>query len=92
MTSSDYNPNNNDIRPRRIDPGLSTREKEVLLAWIQCDSKSVVSQRLYIAPGTVNTHLTRIRGKYDEAGRTAPTKAALLARALQDGLIGIDEL
>lgn len=74
------------------DPGLSSREKEVLLAWIQCDSKSVVSRTLYIAPGTVNTHLTRIRDKYHVAGRTASSKAALLARALQDGLIGLDEL
>ncbi|MBT9293382.1 LuxR family transcriptional regulator [Rhodococcus sp. GOMB7] len=74
------------------DPGLSSREKEVLLAWIQCASKSVVSRRLFIAPGTVNTHLTRIRCKYDEVGRTASTKSALLVRALQDGLIAIDEL
>ncbi|KDQ04736.1 LuxR family transcriptional regulator [Rhodococcus qingshengii] len=71
---------------------MSSREKEVLLAWIQCASKSVVSRRLFIAPGTVNTHLTRIRCKYDEVGRTASTKSALLVRALQDGLIAIDEL
>uniref|UniRef100_UPI00117B6A1E helix-turn-helix transcriptional regulator n=1 Tax=Rhodococcus erythropolis TaxID=1833 RepID=UPI00117B6A1E len=74
------------------DPGLSSREKEVILAWIRCDSKSVVSRTLFIAPGTVNTHLTRIRCKYDEVGRTASTKSALLVRALQDGLIAIDEL
>lgn len=41
---------------------------------------------------TVNTYLERIRVKYAKLGRAAPTKAALVARAPQDGLIGIDEL
>lgn len=79
-------------RRRRTDPGLSAREVEVLIAWITRDSKSAVSQSLFIAPGTVNTHLSRIRTKYQHAGRPASTKAALLARAVQDGLIGLDEL
>lgn len=78
--------------PRRTDPGLSAREVEVLLTWITLDSKSAVSQALFIAPGTVNTHLSRIRLKYHQAGRTASTKAALLARAVQDGLIGLEDL
>lgn len=78
--------------PRRTDPGLSAREVEVLIAWITADTKSAVSEALFIAPGTVNTHLSRIRLKYHQAGRAAPTKAALLARAVQDGLIGLDEL
>ncbi|MBJ7476273.1 LuxR C-terminal-related transcriptional regulator [Rhodococcus erythropolis] len=73
-------------------PSLSRREVQVLLTWIRCDSKAEVSRELYIAEGTENTHLARIRGKNDGVGRTAPTKMALLARALQDGLIGIDEL
>jgi hypothetical protein len=40
----------------------------------------------------VNTHFGRVRTKYAAIGRPAPTKAALIARALQDGLINIDEL
>lgn len=78
--------------PRRTDPGLSAREVEVLIAWITHDHKNAVSEVLFIAPGTVNTHLSRIRAKYALAGRPASTKAALLARAVQDGLIGLDEL
>ncbi|WP_328588804.1 helix-turn-helix transcriptional regulator [Rhodococcus sp. P1Y] len=78
--------------PRRTDPGLSAREVEVLLAWITNDHKTAVSEALFIAPGTVNTHLSRIRAKYSGVGRPASTKAALLARAVQDGLIGLDEL
>ncbi|MGC4989842.1 helix-turn-helix transcriptional regulator [Nocardia salmonicida] len=73
-------------------PGLSPRELEVMLAWILSDSKSEVCQTLYLAPGTVNTHLTRIREKYGRVGRPAPTKAALLARALQDGHLRLDEI
>ncbi|WP_040865664.1 helix-turn-helix transcriptional regulator [Nocardia exalbida] len=73
-------------------PALSSREIEVLLAWIASDSKLEVSRRLYISLGTVNTHLARIRDKYASVGRPAPTKAALVARALQDGLIDIEDL
>ncbi len=79
-------------RARTPRPRLSAREVEVLLAWIKSDSKSAVSEMLFIAPGTVNTHLSRIRTKYDQAGRRASTKAALLARAVQDGLIDLHEL
>ncbi|MER7450791.1 LuxR C-terminal-related transcriptional regulator [Nocardia beijingensis] len=77
---------------RRPRPVLSSREIEVLLAWIASDSKVEVGQRLFISLGTVNTHLTRIRDKYAAVGRPAPTKAALVARALQDALIDIDDL
>ncbi|WP_072806479.1 LuxR C-terminal-related transcriptional regulator [Rhodococcoides yunnanense] len=76
----------------RTDPGLSAREIEVLITWITCDTKDGVSEALFIAPGTVNTHLSRIRLKYQQAGRTASTKAALLARAVQDGLIRLEDL
>ena len=72
--------------------GLSDREREVLLAWLHTDSKDHVGQTLHIAPATVRTHLQRIRGKYALAGRPAATKAALFARAVEDGLIGLADL
>lgn len=81
-----------DMRNQPERPALSRREIEVLLAWFGCDSKVEVGRRLYISLGTVNTHLSRIREKYTAVGRPAPTKAALVARALQDEIIGIDEL
>ena len=74
------------------DPRLSAREIEVLTTWLVSDSKSEASRALYLSMGTVNTHLTRIRAKYTAVGRTAPTKATLLVRALQDGFIDIDDL
>ncbi|MYR05753.1 LuxR family transcriptional regulator [Gordonia sp. SID5947] len=73
-------------------PSLTTREIEVLRTWLMLDSKTAVAEALFISLGTVNTHLTRIRVKYSDAGRTASTKAALVARAVQDGLISLDEL
>ncbi|MFT3899982.1 MAG: helix-turn-helix transcriptional regulator [Gordonia sp. (in: high G+C Gram-positive bacteria)] len=73
-------------------PALTTREVEVLRTWLLLDSKPAVAQDLGISLGTVNTHLTRIRAKYAELGRPAPTKAGLVARAVQDELISLDEL
>lgn len=78
--------------PFPVRPDLTRREIEVLLSWIRCDSKTEVAKSLYLSLGTVNTHLTRIRAKYSSVGRAAPTKAALVARALQDGLVDISEL
>ncbi|MER5500280.1 MULTISPECIES: response regulator transcription factor [unclassified Streptomyces] len=73
-------------------PTLSARETEVLIEWFQSESKDFVGQRLGISPRTVNTHLEHIRVKYAMSGRAAPTKAALLARAIQDGLVRVDDL
>lgn len=79
-------------RPVYAHAGLSSREIDVLRAWLYCDSKIGVATTLHIALGTVNTHLTRIRLKYSAVGRPAPTKAALVARALQDGIVALDDL
>lgn len=75
-----------------VRPRLSDREKQVLRTWLLCDSKPLVARSLYLSLGTVNTHLSRIRSKYEAVGRAAATKAALAARALQDGIITLDEL
>lgn len=74
-----------------IRPALSDREREVLLAWFRSDSKEEAARSLYIAIGTMNTHITRIRTKYVAAGRPAATKAALFARALQDDITQLDD-
>lgn len=76
----------------RLRPELAPREKEVLVAWILHDSKDDVASHLQISATTVRTHLQRIRDKYAAAGRPAPTKAALVARAIQDGLIDVNDL
>jgi DNA-binding NarL/FixJ family response regulator len=79
-----------DTRPGR--PRLSSREIAVLLEWFRSESREVVAKGLNLSVHTVNTYLDRVRVKYARMGRAAPTKAALVARALQDGLIGIDDL
>jgi len=71
---------------------LSDREREVLVAWFQTESKELVGKRLYIAPTTVRTHLQRARAKYASVGRPAPTKSALLARAIEDGILSLNDL
>lgn len=71
---------------------LSEREREVLVAWFQTESKELVGKRLYIAPTTVRTHLQRARAKYALVGRPAPTKSALLARAIEDGILSAADL
>lgn len=73
-------------------PSLTSREVEVLRAWVVNDSKHAAARQLYIAQSTVSTHISRIRGKYECVGRPANSKATLLARALQDGHVSLDEL
>ncbi len=73
-------------------PNLAPREKEVLIAWFRTESKDVVASQLQIAPTTVRTHLQRVRAKYAAVGRPATTKAALVARAIQDGIVNVDDI
>lgn len=73
-------------------PELTAQERRVLIAWLHNDNKESVSKKLHIAPSTVRTHLQRIRRRYNEIDRSAPSKAALFARAVQDGLIGIHDV
>lgn len=71
---------------------LTDREKQVLIAWFQTESKDLVAKRLFIAPTTVRTHLQRARAKYASVGRPASTKSALLARAIEDGILSLNDL
>ncbi len=78
--------------PRSTPSLLSEREVEVLTQWLVCDSKRETGAALYISGTTVHTHLARIRFKYEEAGRPAGTKIALLIRAIEDGYVTLDEI
>lgn len=73
-------------------PQLSEQEREVLKAWFQTENKGLVARHLYLSEATVKTYLQRIRVKYAAVGRPANTKAALLARAIQDGLISVNDV
>jgi DNA-binding NarL/FixJ family response regulator len=75
-----------------VRPPLSHREQQVLIAWFQTENKNAVAKKLFIERSTVATHLQRVRAKYASVGRPAPTKAALVARAIQDGILCVDDL
>jgi DNA-binding NarL/FixJ family response regulator len=73
-------------------PRLTPREIDVLVNWFASESKDMVAQKLGLSTSTVNSYIDRVRIKYANAGRVAPTKAALVARAIQDGLVRIEDL
>jgi two-component system, NarL family, nitrate/nitrite response regulator NarL len=74
-----------DQRPAR--PALSEQERQALLLWFQGMSKASVGRRMSISENTVRQYISRARAKYAATGRTAPSKDALLARAIEDGVI-----
>lgn len=71
---------------------LALREIKVLIAWFRTESKDLVARQLQIAPTTVRTHLQRVRAKYAAVGRPATTKTALVARAIQDGIVNVHDI
>jgi len=66
---------------------LSAREREVLRLYAAGLPLKVVADRLGIAYSTAKENITRVRVKYVEVGRPAPTKVDLLRRAMEDGLL-----
>jgi two-component system, NarL family, nitrate/nitrite response regulator NarL len=79
-----------DVRPQR--PSLSDKERTALLMWFQGMTKSSVAARMGISEATVKQYIDRARAKYAAVGRRARTKDALLARAIEDGLIRPEEI
>ena len=74
-----------DTRP--AGPALSAQERQALLLWFQGMSKDSVGRRMSISENTVRQYINRARMKYAAAGRPAPSKDALLARAIEDQII-----
>ncbi|WES66222.1 response regulator [Microbacter sp. GSS18] len=69
------------------DAQLSARERDVLRLYAAGLPLKVVADRLGVAYSTAKENITRIRVKYVEVGRPAPTKVDLLRRAMEDGLL-----
>jgi len=67
-------------------------ERQALLLWFQGMSKASVGRRMSISENTVRQYISRARAKYAATGRTAPSKDALLARAIEDGVIKPGEI
>lgn len=66
---------------------LSPREREVLSLYASGEQADRVGRLLGISRETVLDHIRRIRSKYTEGGRPAPTKVHLYQRAVEDGLL-----
>lgn len=79
-----------DARPGR--PSLSRQETTALRLWLIGLKKASVAHRMGISENTVKQYIDRARIKYADMGRPAPTKAALVARAIDDGLITSGEV
>lgn len=73
------------------DAQLSSREREVLRLYATGLPLKAVAERLGVAYSTAKENITRVRVKYIEVGRPAPTKVDLLRRAMEDGLVDEDD-
>ncbi len=70
---------------------LGRRERDVLHLYASGLPLKRVAEQLGIANSTAREYLDRIRVKYIEIGRPAPTKVDLLRRAVEDGILpGLD--
>ena len=70
---------------------LGRRERDVLHLYASGLPLKLVAMQLGIAHSTAREYLDRIRAKYVEVGRPAPTKVDLLRRAVEDGILpGLD--
>jgi DNA-binding NarL/FixJ family response regulator len=70
---------------------LGRREREILHLYASGLPLKLAAQELGIGYSTAREYLDRIRAKYVEVGRPAPTKVDLLRRAVEDGILpGLD--
>ena len=70
---------------------LGRREREILHLYASGLPLKLAAMQLGISYSTAREYLDRIRVKYVEVGRPAPTKVDLLRRAVEDGILpGLD--
>lgn len=73
-------------------PRLTPMELAALRTWFSSSSKGLAARTLGISAKTLDTYITRARVKYAGAGRAAPSKSRLVQRALEDGLVSLEDL
>lgn len=73
-----------DERPER--PRLSTREREVLLAYASGMTLNAAARQVGVRPETAKTYLDRVKAKYQALGRPTNTKHELADRVREDGM------
>lgn len=65
-------------------PDLTSREREVLMAWLKADATEPALTELGINQAALNKYLRSIRDKYAALGRPARTRASLMDRVIED--------
>jgi DNA-binding NarL/FixJ family response regulator len=73
-------------------PQLAPREIDALRAWCGSRSKGMAAAALGVTVRTSDTYLERARDKCRSLGREASSKSALMARAVEDGLLELEDL
>jgi two-component system, NarL family, nitrate/nitrite response regulator NarL len=68
-------------------PALSQQEKRTLELYATGLPLKSVARKLSISEDTAKQYLARVREKYANAGRAAPTKMELYHRAVEDGYL-----
>ncbi|WP_137876278.1 response regulator transcription factor [Rhodococcus sp. Q] len=68
---------------------LSPRLRQVLELYASGEATQRVAQETGLSPDTVTDYVDRIRRRYRDAGRPAPTKTDLFKRAIEDGWLPI---
>jgi DNA-binding NarL/FixJ family response regulator len=81
-----------DADPALAEVNLSPRQRQVLELYASGEPANRVASITGLSTETVNVYLSRIRRKYADAGRPAPTKTDLYKRALEDGWLPIPRL
>ena len=70
-----------------VEAKLSQREREVLVLYVSGLEVPQIAHQLFITENSAKEYLRRIRTKYSEAARPAPSKVDLLRRAIEDGIV-----
>ena len=69
------------------DAGLSAREREILFYYAAGQTTQSVAFQTGLSPNTIADYVSRIRAKYEKAGRLAHSRVDLYRRAEEDGIV-----
>jgi DNA-binding NarL/FixJ family response regulator len=80
-----------DADPDLASAKLSPKEQQVLALYAAGEKSVTVANRAGLSTNTVAEYVKRIRYKYAMAGRPAHTKIDLYKRALEDGILPVND-
>ena len=69
------------------DAGLNRGERQVLALYASGVKAEAVARTIGLSASTVTTYVSRIRRKYERAGRAASSRVDLYRRAVEDGVL-----